>query len=125
MGSYLEEWQPAHNFTFSDNVLLEMLENATATVLEAATATPSPTGKRRAGGSGGSMAWWQQLAWTLLFSLMLILAIGGNAIVMWIVLGEFMLILYLLTILARSSSVLSWVKFCSIDFLEILQPSMN
>jgi hypothetical protein len=34
------------------------------------------------------MAWWQQLGWTALFALMLLVATGGNAIVLWIVLGE-------------------------------------
>jgi hypothetical protein len=34
------------------------------------------------------MAWWQQLGWSALFALMLLVATGGNAIVLWIVLGE-------------------------------------
>lgn len=35
------------------------------------------------------MLWWAQLAWTTAFSLMLIVAIGGNIIVIWIVTGQF------------------------------------
>jgi hypothetical protein len=34
------------------------------------------------------MAWWQQLGWSALFAPMLVIATGGNAIVLWIVLGE-------------------------------------
>ncbi|XP_075215348.1 tachykinin-like peptides receptor 86C [Lycorma delicatula] len=34
------------------------------------------------------MAWWLQLAWYILFGLMLVIAIGGNSIVMWIVLAH-------------------------------------
>lgn len=43
------------------------------------------------------MIWWAQLAWTTAFSLMLIIAIGGNTIVIWIVIGEFLcyFVLYL------------------------------
>lgn len=36
------------------------------------------------------LPWWQQLTWTLAFGAMLIIAVGGNAIVMWIVIGESM-----------------------------------
>jgi hypothetical protein len=34
------------------------------------------------------MSWWQQLGWSAVFAIMLVVAIGGNTIVMWIVLGE-------------------------------------
>lgn len=34
------------------------------------------------------LPWWQQLTWTLAFGAMLLVAVGGNAIVMWIVIGE-------------------------------------
>lgn len=34
------------------------------------------------------LPWWEKLSWTLIFAAMLLVAIGGNAIVMWIVLGE-------------------------------------
>lgn len=34
------------------------------------------------------LPWWQKLAWSVVFSLMLIVAIGGNIIVIWIVLGK-------------------------------------
>lgn len=34
------------------------------------------------------LAWWQQALWLLAFGLMLFVAIGGNALVMWIVTGE-------------------------------------
>ncbi|MPC26146.1 Tachykinin-like peptides receptor 86C [Portunus trituberculatus] len=34
------------------------------------------------------LPWWQQLTWTLAFGAMLLVAVGGNAIVMWIVIGR-------------------------------------
>jgi tachykinin-like receptor len=34
------------------------------------------------------LAWWQKLVWTVVFAAMLIVATGGNTIVMWIVLGK-------------------------------------
>ena len=34
------------------------------------------------------LSWWQQMLWMLAFGLMLTVAIGGNALVMWIVCGE-------------------------------------
>lgn len=34
------------------------------------------------------MVWWQKLVWTSVFAVMLLVATGGNTIVMWIVLGE-------------------------------------
>ena len=35
------------------------------------------------------LPWWQQLFWTVAFGSMLIFAIGGNALVMWIIVGEY------------------------------------
>lgn len=35
-----------------------------------------------------TMPWWAQTAWTLVFTLMITVAIGGNCIVMWIVVGK-------------------------------------
>ncbi|RZF36503.1 hypothetical protein LSTR_LSTR008838 [Laodelphax striatellus] len=35
-----------------------------------------------------NMAWWLQIAWSTVFGIMLAVAIGGNSIVMWIVLGS-------------------------------------
>lgn len=35
------------------------------------------------------LAWWQKLVWTIVFAVMLLIATGGNTIVMWIVLGKF------------------------------------
>ena len=35
------------------------------------------------------MVWWQKLMWTAIFASMLVVATGGNTIVMWIVLGEY------------------------------------
>lgn len=32
--------------------------------------------------------WWQKVVWSSVFAVMLLVATGGNAIVMWIVLGE-------------------------------------
>jgi hypothetical protein len=34
------------------------------------------------------MVWWQKLVWTAVFASMLVVATGGNTIVMWIVLGK-------------------------------------
>jgi tachykinin-like receptor len=34
------------------------------------------------------LAWWQKLVWTVVFAAMLVVATGGNTIVMWIVLGK-------------------------------------
>ncbi|XP_071532037.1 tachykinin-like peptides receptor 86C [Panulirus ornatus] len=34
------------------------------------------------------LPWWQQLTWTLAFGSMLLVAVGGNAIVMWIVIAH-------------------------------------
>jgi hypothetical protein len=34
------------------------------------------------------LAWWQKLVWTVVFASMLVVSTGGNAIVMWIVLGK-------------------------------------
>ena len=36
------------------------------------------------------MAWLPWLVWTVAFCLMLIVAIGGNSVVCWIILGEMM-----------------------------------
>jgi tachykinin-like receptor len=35
------------------------------------------------------LVWWQKLVWTVVFAAMLVVATGGNTIVMWIVLGEY------------------------------------
>jgi hypothetical protein len=35
------------------------------------------------------MVWWQKLVWTVIFASMLVVATGGNTIVMWIVLGKY------------------------------------
>ncbi|EEB16930.1 class A rhodopsin-like G-protein coupled receptor GPRtak2, putative [Pediculus humanus corporis] len=35
------------------------------------------------------LIWWQKLIWTSVFAVMLLVATGGNIIVMWIVLGKF------------------------------------
>lgn len=34
------------------------------------------------------LAWWQKLMWAVVFGAMLVVATGGNIIVMWIVLGK-------------------------------------
>lgn len=34
------------------------------------------------------LPWWQQLMWSLFFGIMIFIATGGNAIVMWIVLAH-------------------------------------
>jgi hypothetical protein len=36
-----------------------------------------------------ALHWGQKLAWTSLFAAMLLVAVGGNTIVMWVVLGEY------------------------------------
>jgi hypothetical protein len=35
------------------------------------------------------MVWWQKLVWAVIFASMLVVATGGNTIVMWIVLGKY------------------------------------
>ena len=35
------------------------------------------------------LSWWQKLSWSMVFALMLVIATGGNIIVMWIVLGTY------------------------------------
>jgi hypothetical protein len=34
------------------------------------------------------LVWWQKLAWAVVYGAMLVVATGGNTIVMWIVLGK-------------------------------------
>lgn len=34
------------------------------------------------------LPWWQKLFWSLIFAVILLIATGGNIIVMWIVLGK-------------------------------------
>lgn len=34
------------------------------------------------------LSWWQKLFWSLIFAAMLLVATGGNIIVIWIVLGK-------------------------------------
>jgi hypothetical protein len=34
-----------------------------------------------------ALPWWQKTVWSVVFGAMLLVAVGGNAIVMWIVLG--------------------------------------
>ncbi|KAF4517729.1 hypothetical protein B566_EDAN002934 [Ephemera danica] len=36
-----------------------------------------------------ALHWGQKLAWTALFAAMLLVAVGGNTIVMWVVLGKY------------------------------------
>jgi hypothetical protein len=49
------------------------------------TVAPPP---RRRSSTPYYLAWWQQLAWSTVFAVMVIVAVGGNSIVMWSVLGE-------------------------------------
>lgn len=35
------------------------------------------------------LAWWKQLLWCTVFSIILVISIVGNTIVMWIILGKF------------------------------------
>lgn len=35
-----------------------------------------------------NLPWWQKLFWSLIFAVILLIATGGNIIVMWIVLGK-------------------------------------
>ena len=37
------------------------------------------------------LVWWQKLVWTIIFAAMLVVSTGGNIIVMWIVLGKYIL----------------------------------
>lgn len=34
------------------------------------------------------LPWWQKLFWSLIYAVIVLVAIGGNSIVMWIVLGK-------------------------------------
>lgn len=34
------------------------------------------------------LPWWQKLSWSLIYAIILVVATGGNMIVMWIVLGK-------------------------------------
>lgn len=34
------------------------------------------------------LVWWQQFLWTLVFGVMMAMAVGGNTLVMWIILGK-------------------------------------
>lgn len=34
------------------------------------------------------LPWWQKLTWSLIYAIILLIATGGNIIVMWIVLGK-------------------------------------
>ncbi|XP_065351029.1 tachykinin-like peptides receptor 86C isoform X2 [Cloeon dipterum] len=56
-----------------------------AAVPRGTTAAP-PTRKRSS--TQHHMAWWQQLAWSTVFAVMVFVAVGGNSIVMWIVLAH-------------------------------------
>jgi hypothetical protein len=68
-------------------VNISWLTNITALPESEDWSTPS-SGTRRRHHPYLVMAWWQQLGWSALFALMLLVAAGGNAIVLWIVLGE-------------------------------------
>jgi len=48
--------------------------------------------------------WWQKLLWTLIFALIILVATGGNIIVMWIVLGK--------RYMTPPNSIVNWVS-CS------------
>jgi hypothetical protein len=51
------------------------------------TTTAAPS--RRRNTTSYFMSWWQQLWWTTIFAVMVFIAVGGNSIVMWIVLGKY------------------------------------
>jgi hypothetical protein len=65
------------------------------------------------------MTWWQQLGWSAVFAIMLVVAIGGNTIVMWIVLGEFP---FFLLSLPFSSVFSCSLLFLFIDFFTSFLP---
>ncbi|KAK6629629.1 hypothetical protein RUM43_003446 [Polyplax serrata] len=48
------------------------------------------------------LIWWQKLVWTTAFAVMILIATGGNIIVMWIVLGK--QFIYLVFSIASSRS---------------------
>lgn len=88
--------QPVMTFDFYNSTVtwcpdpalnLSWVTNATAVPELEDWSTPSSSNRRRHH-PHLLMVWWQQLVWSALFALMLLVATGGNAIVLWIVLGE-------------------------------------
>ncbi|KAJ9580730.1 hypothetical protein L9F63_024093, partial [Diploptera punctata] len=77
----------AANFTWTFNLtMLPELQDCNWSLVPHSTVA-SPSGSRKRHGQPHLvMSWWQQLVWSAVFALMLVVAIGGNAIVMWIVL---------------------------------------
>lgn len=45
-----------------------------------------------------ALPWWQKLVWSLVYAIILMVATGGNVIVMWIVLGEFLILFIFLIV---------------------------
>jgi hypothetical protein len=109
--------QPVMTFDFYNSTMtwcpdpalnLSWVTNATAVPELEDWSTPS-SGTRRRHHPHLVMAWWQQLGWSALFALMLLVATGGNTIVLWIVLGEL-------------PSCLSLSSFSSVILLSFLFP---
>ncbi|XP_023718050.1 tachykinin-like peptides receptor 86C isoform X2 [Cryptotermes secundus] len=88
--------QPVMTFDFYNSTVtwcpdpalnLSWVTNATAVPELEDWSTPSSSNRRRHH-PHLLMVWWQQLVWSALFALMLLVATGGNAIVLWIVLAH-------------------------------------
>ncbi|KAK4882878.1 hypothetical protein RN001_006197 [Aquatica leii] len=70
-----------------------------------------------------SMTWWAQTAWTIVFTLMITVAIGGNCIVMWIVIAHRRMRTvtnYFLMNLSTADLLLSTLN-CFFNFIYMLQ----
>ncbi|XP_065156594.1 tachykinin-like peptides receptor 86C isoform X1 [Atheta coriaria] len=70
-----------------------------------------------------TMVWWVQLAWASVFVLMILVAIGGNCIVMWIVIGHKRMrsvTNYFLVNLSCADLLLS-IMNCFFNFIYMLQ----
>lgn len=90
----LAPFNASHNIYFDDELYMQLLNLSESGELNgtewevggrdrlAQCLEPPPTDRPYL------LPWWQQLTWTLAFGAMLLVAVGGNAIVMWIVIGE-------------------------------------
>jgi len=67
------------------------------------------------------MVWWQKLVWTVIFASMLVVATGGNTIVMWIVLGKYNI--YKLVSASNIEKFLVWCHNCLTSRQNVRQSS--
>ncbi|XP_048507058.1 tachykinin-like peptides receptor 99D isoform X2 [Athalia rosae] len=62
--------------------------NYTSTVFDNLTENNTNTTEAPSGGNQWHLPWWRQMIWTVLFAGMIVVATGGNLIVIWIVLAH-------------------------------------